>query len=78
MQEDAPSSLGDIRHRYPDGLILQLLQIQKHRISEAKWLEWARDPPCLCKVPDKPSRKRRRGADGTEIANASKTFRRTP
>ena len=76
MQEDTAASLGDIRDRYPGGLIPQLLEVQKHRITETKWLDWARDPLCLDRVSEKPSRKRRRGADGTQVVNPSKTLSR--
>ncbi len=76
MDDDTSESLGEIRDRYAGGLVPQLLKIQKHRIIEAKWLEWARDPQCLCRVWEKPSRKRRRGDDGTRATNVSKTFRR--
>ncbi|KAL9137057.1 MAG: hypothetical protein Q9175_001735 [Cornicularia normoerica] len=77
LQEDTRGSLKDIRDQHGGSLIPQLLEIQKHRITEAKWLEWARNPPCLCRLSEKPSRKRRRGADSTQITNMSMTFRRT-
>lgn len=77
MQVDTSDPLQDIRDRYPDGLISQLLEIQKHRVTQAKWLEWARDPPCLSRLIENPSWKRRRGADRTRIPNTSKIFRRT-
>ncbi len=76
MDDDTSEPLGEIRDRYPGGLVPQLLKIQKHRIIEAKWLEWARDPQCLCRVWENPSRKRRRGDDGTRTTNVSNTFRR--
>lgn len=78
MREDTLSSLGDVHHRYPGGIIPQLLEITKHRTTETKWLEWARDPSCLRITSDNSSHKRRRGPDGTRIEKASKIFHRTP
>ena len=78
MQLDIRRSLRDIRDQPPHGLVSQLLEIQEHRVTEAKWLEWAGNPPCLCRISEKTNRKRRRGDDGTQVFNASKTFRRVP
>ena len=78
MQVDVECSLENIRDRHPHGLVSQLLEIQKHRVTKPKWLEWARNPPCLCRVSEKISRKRRRGEEGTQVFSASKTLRRVP
>ena len=78
MEEDTHSSLGDIRNRSPNGLVSQLLEIQTHQVPEPKWLEWARDPLCLCRVSQKSSRKRKHGADGIQVPDASKLLRRIP
>ena len=78
MLEDISSTLGDIRDRCPNGLVSQLLEIQKHRFIEAKSLEWARNPTCWHIVSPNSSRKRKRRADNIPIPNASKSLRRTP
>ena len=78
MQLDTRRSLRDIRDQPPHGLVSHLLEIQEHRVTGPKWLEWARNPLCLCRISEKTNRKRRRGDDGTQVFNASKTFCRVP
>ena len=78
MQVDTQSSLGSIRSRHPDGLVPQLLEIQKHGVPQAKWLDWARNPLCLRRVYQKPSRKRKRGADSAQVSSVPKIFHRVP
>ena len=78
MLEDAHRTLGDIRDRFPNGLVSELLEIQKHQIVEPKWLEWAKNPLCLYREPQKPNRKRKRGVEIAQLADESRTFRRIP
>ena len=78
MQVDTQTSLGSIRSQHPDGLVPQLLEIQKHGVPQAKWLDWARNPLCLCRVEQEPSLKRKRGADSAQVSNVSKIFHRVP
>lgn len=78
MQVDIRRSLKDIRDQPPRGLVSQLLEVQKHQVTEPKGLEWARNSLCLCRIPEKTNRKRRRGDDGTQVFTASKTFCRVP
>ena len=78
MLEDTHRTLGDIRDRFPSGLVSELLKIQKHQAVEPKWLEWAKNPPCLCREPQKPNRKRKWGVESAQLSDESTTFRLTP
>ena len=78
MLEDTHRTLGDIRDRFPNGLVSELLKIQKHQAVGTKWLEWAKNPVCLCREPQKPNRKRKRGVESALLSDESTTFRRTP
>ena len=76
MLEDVHHTLGEIRDRFPNGLVSELLEIQKHQVVDSKWLEWAKNPLCLCKEPQKLNRKRKRGVETAQLSDESKTFRR--
>ena len=78
MREDTHSTLGEIQDQCPDGLVSELLDIQKHQAVEPKWLEWAKNPLCLSREPQKPNRKRKRGVQNAQLSEESKTFRRIP
>lgn len=78
MLEDTHRTLGDIRDRFPNGLVSELLEIQKHQAVEPKWLEWAKNPLCLCREPQKLNRKRKRGVESARLSDESTTFRRIP
>ena len=78
MLEDVHRTLGDIRDQFPNGLVSEVLEIQKHQDVKSKWLEWAKNPLCLCREPLKPNRKRKRGSESVQLLDESKTFRRIP
>ena len=78
MLEDAHRTLGDIRDQFPDGLVSELLKIQRHQVVEPKWLKWAKNPLCLYREPQKLNRKRKRGVESVQLSDESTTFRRIP
>ena len=78
MRKDTHSTLGEIQDQCPNGLVSELLNIQKHQVVERKWLEWAKNPLCLSREPQKPNRKRKRGVQSAQLSDESKTFRRIP
>ena len=78
MLEDAHRTLGNIRGQLPNGFVSELLEIQRHQVVESKWLEWAKNPLCLCREPQRPNRKRKRGVESAQLSDESTTFRRIP
>ena len=78
MLEDTHSTLGEIQDQCPKGLVSELLDIQEHQDADSKSLEWAKNPLCLCREPQKPDRKRKRGVESAQLSDGSKTFHRIP
>ena len=78
MLEDTRSALGEVQDQCPKGLVSELLDIQEHQVVKPKWLEWAKNPPCLCREPQKPNRKRKHGVESAQLSDGSNTFHRIP